>query len=369
MSRAFGPRRSTWAEVTEPDPGILDGQTLEQLAFLDLAYRSLCAILFNFAQSGHPGGSVSSGRIVEGLLFDCMDYSIGDPNRRDADILSYAAGHKALGLYSIYALRDEIIRITDPGALPDAANLRLRLEDLLGFRRNPTTGTPLFKRFGAKALDGHPTPATPFVRLSTGASGVGMGSSLGLAVAALDYYGKDAPRVHIIEGEGGLTPGRVYFYRVKSTANGKTSYSQIFTFTTAPADTGLTVESIGATQTFATPDDTYTNGFAWTFNVTVNNPAETNVALKFAQWASGANLLNAGGNMEYSTDNSTCTGGDTATCKNITTNATYGPNINVSSIDLDSTRGGRQIKLYVKMKVPAATPGGSYSSSYGVQSL
>jgi transketolase len=210
MSRAFGPRRSTWIEVAEPDPGILDGQALEQLTFLDLIYRSLCAILFNFAQSGHPGGSVSSGRIVEGLLFNCMDYSIGAPNRRDADILSYAAGHKALGLYAMYALRDEMIRITDPSALPGTANLRLRFEDLLGFRRNPATGTPLFKRFGVKALDGHPTPATPFVKLSTGASGVGMGSSLGLAVAAADYYGKDAPRVHIVEGEGGLTPGRAY---------------------------------------------------------------------------------------------------------------------------------------------------------------
>ncbi|MEK7837255.1 MAG: hypothetical protein AAB328_04655, partial [candidate division NC10 bacterium] len=58
-------------------------------------------------------------------------------------------------------------------------------------------------------LDGHPTPATPFVRLSTGASGVGLASSLGLALGARDYFGADAPRVHIVEGEGGLTPGRV----------------------------------------------------------------------------------------------------------------------------------------------------------------
>jgi transketolase len=34
-------------------------------------------------------------------------------------------------------------------------------------------------------------------------------SSIGLALAARDYYGADAPRVHILEGEGGLTPGRV----------------------------------------------------------------------------------------------------------------------------------------------------------------
>jgi transketolase len=114
-----------------------------------------------------------------------------------------------MGLYSMWALRDELARVGDPSLLPADAASRLRLEDLLGFRRNPITTTPLFRRFGAKALDGHPTPATPFVRLSTGASGVGVASSIGLALAAREYYGVRAPRVHVVEGEGGLTPGRV----------------------------------------------------------------------------------------------------------------------------------------------------------------
>jgi transketolase len=208
MNRAFGPRRADWITVTEADEGIVDGD-LGHLTTYDLVYRSLCAVLFNFAQSGHPGGSVSSGRIVQGVVFGAMDYDIGDPNRPDQDLMSYAAGHKALGLYAMLALRDEVVRIGSPEALPDDRRLRLRFEDLLGFRRNPTQPTPLFRRFGAKALDGHPTPATPFVKLATGASGIGMGSSLGLAVAAADYFGDEAPRIHIIEGEGGLTPGRV----------------------------------------------------------------------------------------------------------------------------------------------------------------
>ena len=95
-----------------------------------------------------------------------------------------------------------------PISSPPTSSIRLRLEDLLGFRRNPITKTPLFTKFGAKALDGHPTPTTPFVRLSTGASGVGVASSLGLAFGAKDYFGAAAPFVHIVEGEGGLTPGR-----------------------------------------------------------------------------------------------------------------------------------------------------------------
>jgi len=183
----------------------------ELVAFehLDAVYRSLCAMLYNYAPlSGHPGGSISSGRFVSTLLFDTMDYDFSNPSRDDADSIVYAAGHKALGLYAMWALRNEIVRIGRPELLPDPGK-QLRLEDLLGFRRNPRNATPLFAQFGSRALDGHPTPATPFVRVATGASGVGMGSALGYALAALDYYGDDAPRVHIVEGEGGLTPGRV----------------------------------------------------------------------------------------------------------------------------------------------------------------
>jgi len=152
---------------------------------------------------------VSSGRIVESLMFDSMDYDLTDPVRLDQDLLSYAAGHKALGLYAMLALRTEVVASVRPDLVPDQARLKMRFEDMLGFRRNPTHPTPLFREFGSKPLDGHPTPATPFVKLATGASGVGMGSSLGLALGAADMFGPGAPKVHIIEGEGGLTPGRV----------------------------------------------------------------------------------------------------------------------------------------------------------------
>jgi transketolase len=85
----------------------------------------------------------------------------------------------------------------------------MRLEDLLGFRKNPTNTLPLFKKFNAKALDGHPTPATPFVKVATGASGVGDPAAFGLALGALDYFDGNAPKIHVVEGEGGMTPGRV----------------------------------------------------------------------------------------------------------------------------------------------------------------
>ncbi len=213
MAFAFGPRRAVYIDISEEIKNTGNPLTDEQLkAFetFDSVYRSLCAVMYNYVpMSGHPGGSISSGRFVEAILFDAMDYDVSDPERGDADVISYAAGHKALGLYAMWALRNEVVRAGASDLLASDVKLQLRLEDLLGFRRNPVTNTPLFKKFNSKPLDGHPTPATPFVRLSTGASGVGVATSVGLAFGAADYWGANAPRVHIVEGEGGMTPGRV----------------------------------------------------------------------------------------------------------------------------------------------------------------
>ncbi len=206
----LGSRRGVYAEIhSQLDKFDISDETIKHFDDLDLIYRTLCGILYNFVpKSGHPGGSISSGRIVEGLLFSTMDYLMGDPECIEADLISYAAGHKAMGLYAMWGLRNECARASKPGILPDEKH-QLRLEDLLGFRRNPTQETPLFDKFKAKPLDGHPTPLTPFVKLSTGASGVGIPSSFGLGFGAMDTFGKDAPLVHVLEGEGGMTPGRV----------------------------------------------------------------------------------------------------------------------------------------------------------------
>jgi transketolase len=211
MGFELGPRRGIYIDISrEKKEQPVRAEEITHFEQLDLMYRSLCAMLYNYVPtSGHPGGSISSGRFVAGIVFDSLDYDASDPDRADADIVSYAAGHKTLGLYSMWALRNEVMRIGCPELLPQNQKHQLRLEDLLGFRRNPITKTPLFLKYQVKPLDGHPTPATPFLRLSTGASGVGVATSLGLALGAMDYYGSGAPRVHIVEGEGGMTPGRV----------------------------------------------------------------------------------------------------------------------------------------------------------------
>lgn len=215
MSRTFelGKKRGVYLDVadyvgeTKYQLPAADAAGLERL---DVAYRALVSLLYNYVPtSGHPGGSISSGRLVEHLLYKDMAYDLHTPHKNEADIISYAAGHKALGLYALWALRNECARIAAPDLLPADEKQQLRLEDLLGFRHNTVQGTPLFKKFHVKPLGGHPEPLVPFVRTSTGASGVGDGSAVGLALAAADAYGENCPVVHIIEGEGGLTAGRV----------------------------------------------------------------------------------------------------------------------------------------------------------------
>ena len=210
MSIAFGTRRAEWVRLADAPPP-LAADDLARFEAVDLFYRSLCALLYNYVpMSGHPGGSISSGRFVAGILFDAMDYELAKPDRADADIVSYAAGHKAMGLYSMWALRDELARVGNPALLPaDAARPPAprgppRLPPQPDHRdaalpeasaRRPSTGTRPRRH---RSSGSRPAPR---------ASGVA--SSIGLALAAREYYGTKAPRVHVVEGEGGLTPGRV----------------------------------------------------------------------------------------------------------------------------------------------------------------
>jgi transketolase len=204
-ARAGGFFRVGPAEAADPP-----GELCAALGELNLIARALIAATYNYTPcSGHPGGSLSASRILESLLYGPLEHDLSAPDRPEADRLVLAAGHKALLLYVELALRDELARCFAPELLPASPAGRLRLEDLLGFRHNPTHGTPLFTRFRARPLDGHPGPGTPFVPVCTGASGVGLAAACGLAHALLDRHPQDPPRVHVLEGEAGLTPGRV----------------------------------------------------------------------------------------------------------------------------------------------------------------
>ncbi|MBF0300407.1 MAG: hypothetical protein HQK51_16940, partial [Oligoflexia bacterium] len=77
---------------------IADDKLIKALTDFDIMYRATCGILFNYVpKSGHPGGSISSGHFVQSLLFHSMNYDFKNPDAKDADLISYAAGHKAMG--------------------------------------------------------------------------------------------------------------------------------------------------------------------------------------------------------------------------------------------------------------------------------
>ncbi len=77
MGFEFGPRRGVYIDIADEMKKVgepLSPDELKHFELFDLIYRSLCTILFNYVPtSGHPGGSISSGRLVAGLLFETMD--------------------------------------------------------------------------------------------------------------------------------------------------------------------------------------------------------------------------------------------------------------------------------------------------------
>ena len=130
--------------------------------------------MFNHASSGHPGGSISSGRIVESLLFNQMDYDISNPMDRTADIISYAAGHKALGLYAMWALpqRNRPAGNT-PDLLPEVAS-NSGWKTCWGSAKTRLPKPPCSWNSVSSRWMGTLHRQTPFVWFSTGPSGVGV---------------------------------------------------------------------------------------------------------------------------------------------------------------------------------------------------
>lgn len=76
MKLPFCPRRGIYADITdelETGETPLSSADVGHLETFDLIYRSLYSLLFNYVPtSGHPGGSISSGRFVTSLLFEAM---------------------------------------------------------------------------------------------------------------------------------------------------------------------------------------------------------------------------------------------------------------------------------------------------------
>jgi transketolase len=105
-------------------------------------------------KSGHPTSSMSAADLMAVLLAKYLHYDFDDPDNPENDHLVFSKGHASPLLYSLYKAA---------GAVTD--------EELLTFR---TLGS---------RLQGHPTPAIPWVDVATGSLGQGLPFAIGMALA------------------------------------------------------------------------------------------------------------------------------------------------------------------------------------------
>jgi len=131
-------------------------------------------------KSGHPTSSMSAADLIAVLLDKYLRYDFDRPDAAANDHLVFSKGHASPLLYSLYKAA---------GAITD--------EELLSFRL-----------FGSR-LQGHPTPAIPWVDVATGSLGQGLPYGVGIALAGkkldrLPY------RVWVLHGDSEMAEGSVW---------------------------------------------------------------------------------------------------------------------------------------------------------------
>src|ERR1700693_1702102 len=109
------------------------------------------------AGSGHPTSSMSAADLIGVLIARYLQYDWARPKDPNNDHLIFSKGH-ASPLY--YAMLKAVGAVTD-------------------------TEMMTFRKFGSR-LEGHPTPAIPWVDVATGSLGQGLPISVGVALAGKD---------------------------------------------------------------------------------------------------------------------------------------------------------------------------------------
>ncbi|MBB5183462.1 transketolase [Catenisphaera adipataccumulans] len=132
------------------------------------------------AQSGHPGGSLSSADILTYLYFEVMDINAENVGSIDRDRFVLSKGHITPGYYSVLA---------EKGFIPQ--------EDITTFRK-----------FGSK-LQGHPNMNyIEAVDMSTGSLGQGVSTAVGMAMA--NKLDGNKHHIFTLLGDGECQEGEVW---------------------------------------------------------------------------------------------------------------------------------------------------------------
>ncbi len=132
------------------------------------------------AGSGHPTSSMSAADLMAVLLAKFLRYDFDRPELALNDHLIFSKGHASPLLYALYKAA---------GAISD--------EELLTFRK-----------LGSR-LEGHPTPAIPWVDVATGSLGQGLPCAVGVALSAkrlerLEY------RTWVLCGDSEMAEGSIW---------------------------------------------------------------------------------------------------------------------------------------------------------------
>jgi len=142
--------------------------------------RKTALTMIHEAQSGHPGGSLSSSDIMAALYFDELNVRSDDPKWEDRDRFVLSKGHACPVIYSALALK---------GYFPYETIYTLRKEGSI--------------------LQGHPDmKRCPGIDISTGSLGQGLSTAVGMALAGKRDH-KDY-RVFCIVGDGESDEGQIW---------------------------------------------------------------------------------------------------------------------------------------------------------------
>jgi transketolase len=132
------------------------------------------------AGSGHPTSSMSAADLIAVLIARYLQYDWSKPKDPNNDHLIFSKGH-ASPLY--YAMLKAV------GAVTDAEMMT-------------------FRKFGSR-LEGHPTPAIPWVDVATGSLGQGLPIAVGVALAG-EKLDKLPYHVWVLCGDSELAEGSIW---------------------------------------------------------------------------------------------------------------------------------------------------------------
>jgi transketolase len=137
--------------------------------------------MLGYADSGHPGGSLSSIELIVSLYFKHMNFNPQNPNDPKRDYFILSKGHACPALYAVLA------------------HLKcFKIDELYTLRK------------AGSRLQGHPAKdrGLPGIEVSTGSLGYGL--SIGAGIAAGMKQAKKNNKVYVLMGDGEQQEGSIW---------------------------------------------------------------------------------------------------------------------------------------------------------------